>query len=143
MTEVPKAGSDAGSDSIPENPALTGGVFRSSFDDPHETIAALIDGGDDSDAVEAENTSPRSWGFDVEEINRSYALAIWGGKAVVVNEQPSGPVNDWVRVMSFESMNSWFANRYTEIVGSDGKISPVTWAKAWHQHRDRRQYDSA
>jgi hypothetical protein len=59
----------------------------------------------------------------------------------VVNEQPSGPVNDRVRVMSFESMNSWFANRYTEIVGSDGKVRPVTWAKAWHSHRDRRQYD--
>ena len=59
----------------------------------------------------------------------------------MVNEQPSGPVNDRVRVMSFESMNSWFANRYTEIVGSDGKVRPVTWAKAWHSHRDRRQYD--
>ncbi|WP_154073226.1 primase-helicase family protein [Bradyrhizobium erythrophlei] len=123
------------------NPALTGGVFRSGSENPHETIAALIDGGDDSEAVEAENTSPRAWGFDVEEINRSYALAIWGGKAVVVNEQPSGPVNDRVRVMSFESMNPWFANRYTEIVGSDGKVRPVTWAKAWHSHRDRRQYD--
>jgi hypothetical protein len=70
-----------------------------------------------------------------------YALAIWGGKAVVVNEQPHGPVNDRVRVMSFESMNSWFANRHTEIVGSDGKIRPVTRAKAWHSHPDRRQYD--
>jgi hypothetical protein len=149
MTEVPKAGPDAGSDSIPENPALNGGVFRSGVDFAHmaaagqcEKIAALIDGADsDSEAVETKNTSPRAWGFDVEEINRSYALAIWGGKAVVVNEQPSGPVNDRVRVMSFESMNSWFANRYTEIVGSDGKVRPVTWAKAWHSHRDRRQYD--
>ena len=59
----------------------------------------------------------------------------------MVNEQPSGPVNDRVRVMSLNSMNSWFANRYTEIVGSDGKVRPVTWAKAWHSHRDRRQYD--
>lgn len=91
--------------------------------------------------TEALAASPRSWGFDVAEINRSYALAIWGGKAVVVNEQPSGPVNDRVRVMSLESMNSWFANRYTEIVGSDGKVRPVTWARAWHSHPDRRQYD--
>ena len=79
-------------------------------------------------------------GFDIDEINRSYALAIWGGKAVVVNEQPHGPVNDRVRVMSFKSMNSWFANRYTEMRGADGKKRSVTWAKAWHQHRDRRQY---
>ena len=37
-------------------------------------------------------------------------------------------------------MNSWFANSFTEIEGSDGKIRPVTWAKAWHSHPDRRQY---
>jgi hypothetical protein len=118
--------------------------------DPYEAVAAMIESGDDSlgagadrdsEAVEVKNTSPRSWGFDVEEINRRYALAIWGGKAVVVNEQPSGPVNDRVRVMPFESMNSWFANRYTETVGSDGKVRPVTWAKAWHSHPDRRQYE--
>ena len=45
-----------------------------------ERIVAVIEAGDDSDgdseAVEAKNTSPRAWGFDVEEINRSYALAI-------------------------------------------------------------------
>lgn len=91
--------------------------------------------------MDAPDASPRAWGFDVEEINRSYALAIWGGKALVVNEQPQGPVNDRVRLMSFESMNSWFANRYTEVVGTDGKIKSMTWAKAWHQHPDRRQYD--
>jgi hypothetical protein len=83
----------------------------------------------------------RPSGFGIDEINRSYALAIWGGKAVVVNEQPHGPVNDRVRIMSFDSMNSWFANRYTEIRGADGKKRSVTWARAWHQHPDRRQYD--
>jgi len=51
--------------------------------DPHEAIAAIIEMGDDREAIETENTSPRAWGFDVEEINRSYALAIkdslqWG-----------------------------------------------------------------
>jgi hypothetical protein len=117
----------------------------------YKSIADIVDEGDDKfdgagaegvgEAAGAENASPRAWGFDVEEINRSHALTIWGGKAVVVNEQPSGPVNDRIRVMSFESMNSWFANRFTEIVGSDGKVRPVTWAKAWHSHRDRRQYD--
>jgi hypothetical protein len=117
----------------------------------YKTIADIVEEGDDKfdeagaegvrEAAGAENAFPRAWDFDVEEINRSYALAIWGGKAVVVNEQPSGPVNDRVRVMSVESMNSWFANRFTEIVGSDGKVRPVTWAKAWHSHRDRRQYD--
>jgi hypothetical protein len=141
MTEIPNTGPHAGSDSVTENPALTGGVFRSGPDNPHKMIADMIESGDDSEALQTENPTPRAWGFDVEEMNRSYALAIWGGKAVVVNEQPSGPVNDRVRVMSFESMNSWFANRHTEVVGSDGKIKVATWAKAWHSHPDRRQYD--
>jgi hypothetical protein len=83
---------------------------------------------------------PGPSGFDLAEINRSYALAIWGGKAVVVNEQPHGPVNDRVRLMSFDSMNSWFANRHTEIRGADGKKKNVTWATAWHKHPNRRQY---
>lgn len=118
----------------------------------HERIARLIEA--DTDAVLAgsqpamgtDNDSvtsptPRTFGFDVREINRNYALTIWGGKAVVVNEQPSGPVNDRVRVMSFDSMNSWFANRLTEIAGADGKIRAITWARAWHAHPERRQYD--
>jgi hypothetical protein len=104
-----------------------------------ERIATIIEGGD-SEAVEAENASPRPWGFDVEEINRSYALAIWGGKAIVVNEQPHGPLNDRVRVLTLEAMHSWFANRVTEIEGADGKIKVVSWAKAWHAHPRRRQY---
>lgn len=92
------------------------------------------------DAEDAAPTSPRSWGFDVDKINQSYALAVWGGKTVVVNEQPTGPVNDRVRVMSFESMSLWFGNKYTEAPGPDGKIRTVNWAKAWHSHPRRRSY---
>lgn len=120
---------------------------------PYERIADLIESDDagagpapeggqgDRSELDAPDASPRSWGFDVEEINRSYAVAIWGGKTVVVNEQAGGPVNDRVRVMSFESQNAWFANRYTEIKGSDGKVRAVTWAQAWQKHPDRRQYE--
>ncbi|WP_316190540.1 DUF5906 domain-containing protein [Bradyrhizobium sp. SZCCHNS2096] len=134
----------------PANPAPTGGVFRSEGVDAYAAIADLVERGRDQpetapEAVqkpqEASTALPRSWGFDVHDLNQRYALAIWGGKAVVVNEQPSGPVNDRVRIMSFESMNSWFANKFTEILGSDGKIRSVTWARAWHQHPERRQYD--
>jgi hypothetical protein len=150
MTEFENGG-------LPEAAAKSVGAIDSVKVPPHEQIARLILSEDDNDVVgsaalaegeradgspvDAPSASPRAWGFNMEEINRSYALAIWGGKAVVVNEQPHGPVNDRVRVMSFESMNSWFANRVTEIEGSDGKIKPVTWAKAWHSHSDRRQYD--
>lgn len=120
------------------------GLNTMTLENAAERIAALINSDDEADVLGvvagSDITSPRSWGFDVAEINRNYALAIWGGKAIVVNEQPTGPVNDRVRVMSVESMNSWFANRVTEVAGSDGKVRAVTWAKAWHSHPDRRQY---
>ncbi|MFX4861140.1 hypothetical protein ABTC05_19065, partial [Acinetobacter baumannii] len=38
-----------------------------------------------------EGEKPRSSNFDIDDFNRSFAFVIWGGKAVVVNEQPSGP----------------------------------------------------
>lgn len=161
MTEYTDGGREIADEIASDNPALSGGVFRSSPGERrdsdgtggnaegYDAIVDLIEGGtgetsahgDDDTPAEPESASPRSWGFDVQEINRSYALAIWGGKAVVINEQPGGLVNDRIRVMSFESMNSWFANRHTEIIGADGKIKSVSWAKAWHSHRDRRQYD--
>jgi len=108
--------------------------FASSIINAAPAAIAPLEGGSD-------RRPPRLSDFDIAEINRMYALAIWGGKAVVVNEQPHGPVNDRMRVMSFESMNSWFANRHTEIRTADGKVKSVNWAKAWHQHHDRRQYD--
>ncbi|MHC2282148.1 hypothetical protein ACVME8_008791 [Bradyrhizobium diazoefficiens] len=135
-------------------------VHRSGFD--HTQIANMVDHGDEplrewiaahissNDANDKIGIDPvlnrptkalRSWGFDVEELNRSYALVILGGKAMVVNEQPFGPANDRVRFLPFEAMNSWFGNKFTEIVLPDGRIRPVTWAKAWHQHPDRRQYE--
>ncbi|MBN8976334.1 MAG: hypothetical protein J0I08_07640 [Rhizobiales bacterium] len=151
MSDLPNGGRESAAETISANPALSGGVSLSSLNATQwdKDIVNLIEGEDDvavppvgdDKPSDAEAASPRSWGFDVAEINRNYALAIWGGKAVVINEQPNGPVNDRVRVMSFESMNSWFANRRTEIVGADGKIKSVSWAKAWHSHRDRRQYD--
>jgi hypothetical protein len=131
---------------------------------PHERIARAIEGddetdlsgfatyapaagaaaegeqGDDRAAVDGPDASPRSWGFDVEEINQDHALVDWGGKAVVVKEQPQGPINDRVRVMTFDSMNMMFANRLTEITGAEGKVKAVTWARAWLTHKDRRQY---
>src|SRR5581483_5008588 len=83
---------------------------------------------------------PRTMGFDVEAINRDYALVLWGRGAVVVKEQPDGPIEDRVRVLSIEAFDHWFANRFTEIVASDGKIKTMTWSRAWRSDRRRRQY---
>lgn len=88
-----------------------------------------------------EGEKPRSSNFDIDDFNRSFAFVIWGGKAVVVNEQPSGPINDRVRLLSFDSVNQWYANKFTEVRGADGKVKPVTFATAWLRHPRRRQYD--
>lgn len=85
-------------------------------------------------------TEPQAWGFDVEDMNRDHALVLMGSKAVVVKEQPGGPIEDRVRVLSIDAVNHWFANKFTQVVGSDGKIRVVTWAAAWRSHRRRRQF---
>jgi Family of unknown function (DUF5906) len=106
--------------------------------DAYRAIADMIEA--EETAPDAPAPSPQPWGFDVEKLNQSYALAIWGGKAVVVNEQPAAPVNERVRVLTLEAMNSWFANSVTQVPGADGKIKTVSWAKAWHTHPMRRDY---
>jgi len=83
---------------------------------------------------------PRGFGFDIDALNREYALVLMGSKAVVFLEQPGAAVEDQQRVLALEAFNAWFANRFTEIVGSDGKIKAVTWAKAWLTSKMRRSY---
>jgi hypothetical protein len=118
--------------------------------DPAQKIAAIIAGGDDAigscdavDPVEGEAERPaaaRAMGFDVEEINASHALVLMGSKAVVVKEQPAGPVEDRVRVLSIEAFRAWFSNRPTEVLGADGKIKTTNWGQAWLSHKKRRQF---
>lgn len=123
---------------------------------PAEEIAALVDsdagivpiapevspaGGARTTPSEREPAiTPRAWGYDVEVINRDYALVLWGGRAVVVKEQPDGPIEDRVRVLSIEAFDHWFANCFTEIVSADGKLKTVSWGRAWRADRRRRQY---
>ena len=83
---------------------------------------------------------PRAWGYDPEEINCDYALVLWGGRAVVIKEQPAGPIEDRVRVLSIEAFDHWFANKFTEICTADGKTRTVTWGRAWRSDKRRRQY---
>ena len=113
MSKVPKAGREAGSDSISPNPALTGGIFDSG------AVCEAI-----ADAIEADDgpTGEDSAAQDAPPA-MNCALSIWGGSAVVINEQPAGPVNDRVRAMSLEALNSWFGNRFTEAVSG----APAIW----------------
>lgn len=83
---------------------------------------------------------PRKIGYDVDEINREYALVLLGSKAVVYLEQPDAPIEDQQRVLSTEAFNTWYKNRYTEFRGGDGKIKAITWAQAWMSDPKRRSY---
>lgn len=129
-----------------KNPALTGGVFCSG--DVYERVAGTIERDDDAPPASEDqerptgvlSAEPRAMGFDVREINSEYALAIWGGKAVVINERAEGPLNDRMRVLTLDAMGAWFGNKFTEIAGADGKIKRVSWARAWYAHPGRRQY---
>ena len=83
---------------------------------------------------------PRAGGFDVEDMNREWALVLMGSKAVVFRSQPDALLEDQQRMLSIEAFNAWFSNRFTEFPAADGKIKHVTWAKAWQLHPNRRQY---
>ena len=99
--------------------------------------AASVDGEDADDDNAAE---PRAMGYNVEAINADYAMVLLGGRAVIVKEQPGGPVEDRVRIISIEAFDHWHSNKFTETRGADGKIKTTTWAKAWRSDRHRRQY---
>lgn len=92
---------------------------------------------DESDSGRAEL---KTGGFDVDDLNRQHSLVLMGSKAVVVKERPDGPIEDRVRVLTIDALNAWFANKKTEIEGSDGKIRVTTWARRWVTHPRRRQF---
>ena len=78
--------------------------------------------------------------FDVEDLNRSFAVVLMGSKAVILQEQPSGPIEDRVRILAVDAFQVWLRNRFTEIRDTNGKVKVVTWAKAWLDSHERRQY---
>jgi hypothetical protein len=108
-------------DSLPESPEL---------------IVAPAAGEDGAER----DAGPRAWGFSVETLNREYALVVMGSKAVVLKEQTNGPFGDRRRFISLEAFRALLANRFTEIRTADSKVKAITWAQAWMQHPDRRQY---
>lgn len=104
------------------------------------------DAGEEADdevetAGEDAPAGPQDWGYDVERLNRMWAMVLIGSQAVMVREQPTGKVEDRIRVIKIEAFRHMYSNRFTQIVGGDGKIKTVTWAKRWEGDRKRRQFD--
>ena len=95
---------------------------------------------DEDDGQQADFFGVKTFGFDIDALNREFALVLLGSKAVVFREQPDALVEDQQRMLTLDAFNAWFANRFTERRDADGKVKRVTWAKAWQQSRQRRQY---
>ena len=98
----------------------------------HRPPAATPDDGGDG---------PRSHGFSVDALNKEYAVVMVGSQAVVYHEQPHARlIEHQVRMLGIDGFKTWYRNRFTEFRGRDGKIKCATWANAWLDARDRRQY---
>ncbi len=100
--------------------------------------------GDSDEPIAEENGDapllPRAMGFDVGRMNREFALVLMGSKAVIMQQQTEGPIEDRVKLLTLDAFRAWFMNRPTEHLDKDGKIKRTTWAAAWLVSRQRRQY---
>jgi hypothetical protein len=83
---------------------------------------------------------PNDGAYDVEAINREYALVLMGSRAIIIKQTPSGPIDERQRVLTIEAFGVWLGNCFLETRSADGKVKVTTWAKAWLNDRRRRQY---
>jgi Family of unknown function (DUF5906) len=104
---------------------------------PTDLAVAKLENEDKGEPTEG----PRELGFRVDDLNREYALVKVGSHAVIFHENPSARlVEHQIRMLGIDAFKTWFRNRFTEVRGRDGKIKRLTWANAWLDSRDRRQY---
>ena len=108
--------------------------------DTPETESRTEGGGDEAASEDAGPVEARAMGYSVEAMNTRHALVLVGSKAVVMDENPTAPIEEKHVFRTLEAFGSWYANKPTEIIGSDGKIKVLTWAARWMKDRNRRQY---
>jgi hypothetical protein len=92
----------------------------------YERIARLIEGTDSNDMPP-----------EIAALNEHNAFTMWGGKAVVVHEYPSGAF----QIRSLDSHRAFYANQKTQIADAAGNLKSVPLGSAWLSHRARRQYE--
>ena len=85
---------------------------------------------------------PNDLGYDVEALNKEYAIVKVGSQTVIYQEdQNAREPEHRLRMLTVQAFKTWFANRFTEVRGRDGRIRRVTWAVRWLQDPRRRQYE--
>lgn len=104
------------------------------------TADATVGEDRDEGAEAGAPAEPREWGYSAEEMNRRHALVLLGSKAVVMDENPTAPIEERHAFRTIEAFGAWYANRPTEILAPDGKLKVVSWAARWLKDRARRQY---
>jgi Family of unknown function (DUF5906) len=85
---------------------------------------------------------PSDLGYDVEALNKEYAIVKVGSQTVIYQEDPNAREPEHrLRMLTVQAFRTWFANRFTHVRGYDGRIKRVTWAVRWLQDPRRRQYE--
>lgn len=97
---------------------------------------------DATETVEPRKETPKMPAeFSVEELNQRYAFVIVGGRAVILDEnwktlgRDRTPMHERIRFLTPDTFEKLFANQIYFVGGK-----PVTAARLWMQHPDRRQY---
>jgi hypothetical protein len=135
-------GFDDGGYGASHNPAPEGGGKAPPYggDDAGEGVKKTPRGRTKkSEGQDRAPPEPRSFGYDIDLINEQYSLVLLGSKAVVFMDQPEAPVDDQQRILKIEAFNTWFSNKFTEVLSGD-KLKVITWAQAWMQSSKRRSY---
>jgi len=77
-------------------------------------------------------------GYDVEVLNREYALVKVGSQVAIFQENRSARLPEQqLRMLSLEAFKAWLRNKRTEV--QRGKY--ITWANRWLDDPRRRQYE--
>lgn len=106
-----------------------------------ESSKKEVSGSEALSVSQGENAGePKTNGFDVETINKEFALVILGNTAKVFQWQTNAALEDQLRVITVETFKQWFSNRFVERRQADGKLKAVTWGTAWLSSKPRRQY---
>lgn len=102
---------------------------------------AATDGDDSDRGGDEPPDGPRKFGFSVESLNKEYAVVKVGSQTVIFQENSGARlVEHQVRMLGIDAFKTWYRNRFTEVRDRAGKIKRITWANAWLDARDRRQY---
>ena len=81
-------------------------------------------------------------GYGVDALNKEYAIVKVGSQTVIYQEDPNARDPEHrLRMLTIQAFKTWFANRFTEVRGRDGRIRRVTGAVRWLQDPLRRQYE--